>query len=358
MQKLYLGKTNRVYLQTAITIDAVVISIAGPTGVFLKDSSEADIEDKACTLDVSTNKFYYDVILSDSTSIDDAYLYWEASLSGIPVTLEPKYSPEDATVLETISSDVQLVSPTYVMDNYLRGISPEDIESTFQCLSYYDYLREQIQAAQNQLEMKTRVYLTPRVITNERHDYTLEPIFEKYWTNRTFQYPIISVESMQLRVSDLELADIPTEWISIGNKKEGLVKVIPYAGGTFSYRLFFGAGFGLQIWLGEVSYVPDYFVLNYTAGLTWDTLDSSEKTDIKTAIARRAAINMLPNLDTNRGIASESKGIDGATAAISFTSSAMYGEHSAAIKEFKEQEKSWVDLFKGKYNKRLILDEF
>lgn len=360
MQKLFLGKSNRLFLQTEESIDAANLSIVGPTGAYLKDDAEVDLSEKACTLDSSSGKFYLDVTLSSSAVADDAFLNWEATKSSIAVTLEGKYDPEDAVVVASISTDTYLVTPTFVMEHYLRGITESEIEATFTGLGYREAIRAQIQAATAQLEKRTLTSFTPTVVTGEHHDYDNAPLYEKYWTNRMFHFPIISVETMELRLKDQVIAEMPAEWIQIGNKKEGVVKVIPYAGGAsgFAFRLIMTIGANLSLISGGVHYYPDFFVYDYTHGLDWDNLDITEKTDIKTAIARRVALNMLPNLDVNRGKSSESKSIDGASASVSFTSSATFGEHSAALENYKKEESAWVNEFKRKYLKRIPLDGF
>lgn len=361
MQKLFLGRSNRVFLDTDESVDAVKLSIVDPTGAYLKDSGEADLSQKDCTLDSASGRFYLDVTFSSSTTADDAYLYWEATLSSIAVILESKYDPEDAVVASAVSTDRYLVSPSFILDNFLRGIDETAIEATYPGQGFREAIRNQIQVSTDELQKATDTFFTSRTITDEYHDYDKTPLYEKFWTQRLFRTPVLSVTSMRLMLKDQELAVIPSEWFQVGNSKEGLAKVIPYAGSGaagFAFRLIMTVGHTLAIMQGGVHYYPDFFLYTYVAGLDWDNLDVDEKTGIKNAIGRRVALNMLPNLDVHRGIASESASIDGASTSRSFTSSATFGEHSAALKEYKEQEKKWVDGFKKKYLKRLNIDGF
>jgi len=360
MQKLFLGRSNRVFLDTDESVDAVKLSIVDPTGVFMQDSGDADLSQKDCTLDGSSGRFYLDVTFSSSATADDAYLYWEATISSITVKLESKFDPEDAVVVETVSTDRYLVSPSFILDNFLRGINEAEIEATYPGLGFRETIRSQIQVATAEMQTKTKTYFTSRTITDEAHDYDKTPLYEKFWTQRLFHFPVQSVSSMKLMLKDQELAEIPAEWLQVGNKKQGLVKVIPYAGGAsgFAFRLIMTVGHTLAILQGGVHYYPDFFLYTYVGGLDWDNLETDETTSIKNAIGRRVALNMLPNLDVHRGKASESKSIDGASASVSYTSSATFGEHSAAIKEYQVLEKAWVDEFKGRYLKRLILDGY
>lgn len=361
MQKLFLGRSNRVFLDTDESIDAVKLSIASPTGTLLKDSGEADFDEIVCTFDSSSGKYYLDVTFSSSTSADDAYLFWQATLSAIAVTLESKNDPEDAVIVATVSTDHYLVSTSFILDNFLRGISEADIAASYPGLGFREAVRSQILVATDELQRKVKTFFVPTTITEERHDYDHSPLYEKYWTQKLYETPIISVSEMKLMLKDQEIAVIPAAWLEVGNLKEGLVKVIPYAGGAgsgFTFRLIMTIGANLGLVVGGTHYIPDFFLYNYQAGLDWDNLGAEEKTSIKNAIGRHVALNMLPNLDVHRGIASESRSIDGASASRSYTSSAIYGEHSAALEKYEKQEKTWVDEFKGRYLKRLILDGF
>jgi len=349
MQKLFLGRTNRVYLDTEETIDAATFSLVTTTGSYVKDSSEADVQEKTCILDSSNGKYYYDLILSSSAVPDDCFIYWAATQSTIAVSLEPKYSPEDAVITEAIQTDRLLVSVTYVMDQYLRGISEAEIEATFSGLSYRDTIREQIQSATQHLETKTKLFFSPTTVV-ETHDYLMDPIPEKFWTQYLHEFPVVSITTMELKLNQTLVATIPAEWIVIGNAKEGLLKVVPYAGGIsgFAFRMIAQGGMGIALVLGEANHIPDFFHITYEAGLDWDNLPANLKRNFRTAIARRVALQMLPNLDVHRGISSETRSVDGASTSKSYTSSATFGEHSAALEEYKKQETDWIDATKGK----------
>jgi len=360
VQKLYLAKTNRVFLNTKKSVDSVKISLVDTTGSYVKDSGSADLKEKTCSLDVASNKYYYDVDFEATQTPIDAFIYWEAAKDSIAVLLEDKFSPEDAFIVKSVSTDQLLVLPSFVLDNFLRGISEDEIAETFPGQSYRQALRDQIHAAIEQLEEATLLSFTQKSVTGEKHEYYMHEIYEKFWTVQLYHYPIVSVSQIKLLLNDQEIADIPQAWIQIGNPKEGLVKIVPYAGGItgFAFRLITKGGLGLAILMGESRYVPDFFSYDYTHGLDWDNLDTKEKRSIQMAIGRRVAINFLPNLDVHRGISSETESDSGASASRSYTSSAIYGEHSAAIQAFKKEETRWINLFKRKYLKRLQVEGY
>jgi len=359
VQKLTLGQTNRVYLNTGETVDSVKLSVVDPLGEYILDGSDVALQDKTCVLDVGSGKYYFDVTFASTVTPDDAYLYWVATNNSIAVDLEPEYNPEDAALVSKIDTDRILASPSFVMDNFLRGITETEIAATFQS-DYRSVIRDQIRIATDELERDTLVYFTPQTVTGERHEYYMRQIYEKFWTQALYEHPIISVTRIRLLLNEQEVVDVPEEWIQIGNAIEGMVKIVPYAGGAagMAFRMLTRGSMGLAILMGEASYVPDFFEYDYTHGLQWDTLRIEQKKDIQNAIGRRVALNMLPNLDTHRGISSESRSLDGGSTTRSYTSSATFGEHSAALKQYADAEKLWINSFKRKYLKRLQVEGY
>lgn len=359
MQKLTLGQTNRVFLNTGETVDSVLLSVVDPEGTYVLDGASAALQDKTCSLDAGSGKYYFDVTFKSTVTPDDVYLYWVATNSNIAVDLEPEFDPEDAIVVNKVDTDIMLASPSFVMDNFLRGITEAEIAATYQS-DYRSTIRDQIRVATDELERDTLVYFTPQTVTGERHDYYMRQIYEKFWSQALYEHPIITVTRIRILLNDQEIVIVPDAWIQIGNAMEGLVKIVPYAGGGagMAFRMITRGSMGLAILLGESSYVPDFFEYDYTHGLQWSTLALKEKNNIKNAIGRRVALNMLPNLDTHRGISSESRSLDGGSSTRSYTSSATFGEHSAALKQYAEAEKKWINSFKRKYLKRLQVEGY
>lgn len=353
MKKLKIGITNRIYLDTEKTVDEVKISILKRDGAFLKTDAGTDIDELDCTPDAEIGKYKCDINFHSETVPDYYTIVWSATYSGINVSLEDELSPEDILIEKRVAADTGLVLPSFVMDHHLRGIDVSIIESKYND-SYRNALRREIKNATEELESLTEVYFTPRLIEGERHDYDMTPIYEKYWTNTLFHSPIVSVEKVALKLNNIEMIrEVPASWVQIGNAKEGTIKVMPYSGGYKGLMFVYTVGVGIAILLAGSSYIPDFFSYDYYAGLDWDNLPLQEKNEIRIAISRRVAISILPNLDVHRGVSSESKSIDGVSKSTSYTSSALYGEHSAAINEFSKQEKLWIQSFKKKYLTRL-----
>ena len=293
MQTLFLGKTNRVSLNTAKPVDDVKLSLLTSTGTVLKDSNGVDISNVIATS--GDSGYYIDLALHDSTSESDVYLYWECSNNSIAVVLEDEYSPEDGVVTHQIDTEALLISPSYLMDNYLRGITVADIEKTFVGEGYRKTLKRQIRAATDGLQREVMVHFMPKTITGERHTFYMSEIPEKFWTVRLYNVPIISINRIQLKLNDYEIVeDIPSGWIQTENPKDGMVSIIPYAGGVaaFVFRIVTQGGMGAALLFGEASNIPGFFSYDYTTGLDWDNLDIAEKEDIK---REKYFVNKLQN---------------------------------------------------------------
>jgi hypothetical protein len=361
MQTLKLGQTNRVFLNTQKPVDSVKLSILKTTGAYILDSGEAALQDKTCILDVPSGLYYFDVTLSSSAVDGDCLLYWTTTLSSVNVSLESEFEPEDAEIIAAVSTDQLLVLPSFVMANHLRGITESEISATYpDGIDFRDVLRTQIHAATSELEAHTLINFTPKTILGERQEYYMEALFEKYWTVALYEQPVVSVENVKLMLNNKEVVEIPTAWIQIGNSEEGLVKVVPYAGGTtgLAYTMVYQGGLGIAIILGGANYVPDFFSYDYTAGLDFNAMAKRHREELKNAISRRVALNMLPNLDIHRGMSSESRSIDGGSVSRSFTSSATFGEHSAAIERYQKDELKWINIFKRRHLTRLQVEGY
>ena len=115
-----------------------------------------------------------------------------------------------------------------------------------------------------------------------------------------------------------------------------------------------GLGLGVSsMGAGGWPRIPLFYHVTYTAGLDWVNLDGIEQSEIMNAISRRTAINLLQKLDENMGLSSRSVSQDGVTQSWSYTASAMYGQYSASIEQYKKDERFWIETMRRKYAKNL-----
>lgn len=352
LSKVFIGQTNRVFLTDANLSGeneyTVTLTVIDETGTVATDVSDSDLENVAATYDLSTKKYYYDLTFLATTSAGFFRLIWTVlNEDSLPVLLKDFNTPQTVQALKQSSYERELVPVAWFIDTFLDKI---DIGSYS-----HDRIRDLIQNAQGALEiLDVQTYFTPITITDEKHDYFYEKFGRTFWQTQLYNFPLISITDMKLKYGDTEVATIQDDFIMI-DKEMGMLEILPSHAGHF-YTLIASGLAGLAYnTLSGWDRIPMFFHFTYQAGLDWDNLTNSEKMSIRTAIGRKAAIDLLPKIDSRMGISSESKSIDGVSKSTSYTSSAMYGQYSAQIEQYQKDHADWVVNFRRKYNKNIFV---
>ena len=348
MQKLVIDQSTRLILTTAKTgITSGTISLIDGQGNFVKTSADADIDDLAVT--GLGPPVFVDLQVNVVTSSGFYRAFWKMD-DGNPVVLEESNYPEDIRIHAAQPSVEELVPLAYLTENFLENI---DL-GTFS----RDGIRDILQASRGELEQDTQMYFTKRVIVDETHDWYLQQFRQEFWMQQLRHWPIDSVEKMVIKYNDNVIATLDLSWIKI-ESEIGTIEVLPYAQGQSGFLwsiLMSGlSGLGISIFGALFERIPTFFHIDYTAGLDFFTMPFDEQNHIRFAVARRAAINLLPKLDTKMGISAESSSIDGVSESVSLTSSAMYGQYSAQIEGYKKEDAEWVKLFRRRYAKDAVM---
>lgn len=222
----------------------------------------------------------------------------------------------------------------------------------------YNGFEQVLSGAQDELEQDVQVFFEPRKVTDEKHDYFLQDFRQTFWLLQLHEWPLISVDQAQILYNDRLICDLKLDWLVV-DQKMGTMELLPQAigdgGFLFSMLLQGLSGFATIVCTGYER-LPLFFHIDYTAGLNFQALPENEKNNIKMAIGRRAAINVLPKLDDRMGISAESTSQDGISQSVSYTASAMYGQYSAQIEQYKKDDEKWVEKFRRKHLKNLVMD--
>lgn len=350
--KAYIGQTTKISLDDSNLSGSddynVSFTIVDESGNVIQDGSGVDLEDVVCSWDEENDQYYKDITLDSELSEGIYRIYWTVIVAATSrqVDLLDKNSPGAIKIVNQSEFQVELVNAHWFIDEFLENVPLENFK--------IDRIRETLRIAQKDLEKDTQVYFTSTLISNEQHDYYYEQFRRTFWMQNLFHSPIISVSEIKLKWGDQEIAVIDSDY-HIVDKIEGLVRVVPTQGGYFYNLLYSGLG-GLSINnLAGFGNIPAFFHFTYRAGLDWENLDADERDEIRYAIGRRAAIELLPKLDNRMGISSESKSIDGASQSTSYTSSAMYGQYSAQIEQYQKDQEMWIANFRRKYGKDLVM---
>jgi len=351
LRLLRIGKTNRLYLYTEKPITGALLTIVDDAGIYAKDDQDPakDINGKTCSYDSINGRYYYDVTLHTDTKEGYYRAYWDASYGGNFIELEDKFAPQDIKILKVIATTKEIVSVGYFMETFLKNI---DIQSYWR-----EQIRDTISAAKGELENDTEMFFTPTVITDEKWDVYFNPddFLETFWLHQFHQWPIVSVQDWSCWYSGRKVIDLKPEWWCL-DAKRGTIELLPTIGSDSGVVLtmlmtqlsgFAMAGFG--IW----ERIPLFFHIDYTAGLDFDNITKEERDNIRFAIGRRAAINLLPKLDKYMGISGQSLSGDGWSESLNLTASAMYGMFSAQITQYQKDDEKWVQRMRRRYGKNL-----
>ena len=339
-------------LTTAETgILAGTISLVDGQGSFVKADGDADIDDIAITVDGTD--YYSDLTLKSDTIAGFYRAFWRVysdEPATVPIVIEEEFFPEDIRAHAAEPFTEELVPLLYLTEIFLENIDTQTYSK--------DGMRDLLDAARAELEEETQMFFTNRVIVEEKHDWFLGHFRQEFWMQQVRHWPLRSVEKMVIKYNDQEIADLDLSWIKF-EPDLGIIEILPYAEGESGYLwsvLMNGlSGLGISIFGGLYDRIPAFFHLDYTAGLDFFNMDIMEQNNFRHAICRRAAIHLLPKLDPKMGISSESAGIDGVTQSTSYTASAMYGQHSAQIEQYKKEDTVWVEKIRRRYAKDLIM---
>lgn len=354
MKTLYIGvaNPNRLTLDTFVDftqekVESVKVTIVNEAGTVATDDGGQPLQDKA--VDITTGKKRF-VEFKFHADTEPGYFraYWVV-MGGNDrrVELESYNSPEALRVKKTAEYNRELVSPALVRNMFLKNIPMGGYGD--------DDLREIIQSAQGELEDDIQITLSPHQVLEEKHDYYHEQFVHTFWLKQFYEFPIISLDAWTIKYSDHVVLDLdpPESFIQV-EKDMGTAELIPLAAGQSGWlytMLFSGlSALGVSIF-GGFERIPLFFHFDYTTGIDFDNIPVNEKSKIRTAIARRAAIEVLPKIDAEMGIASRSVSIDGVSETTSLTSSAMYGQYSAQITQYMKQDARWVEKMRRRYMK-------
>ena len=257
--------------------------------------------------------------------------------------------------LESSKSEAQLgegdaaldvISVDELKNHYLFGIDLTDDSGTPYPESLYETF---IKSAVAWMEQKLDIPITPKSITEERHDYIREE-YTKYMWMKLFEYPIIDVSEVKLVLpTEVVVKTFDSDWIHI-SRKTGQLQLIPGEGASTGVALIGVPGVWYPYLHGQRRLVPDAFRVTYTAGFESGTVPEN----IKDMIAKKACfgpLNIAGDLLGGAGIASQSVSIDGLSQSFNTTSSATNAGYGARLlqysKEIKEDLPSLQKYWKG-----------
>jgi hypothetical protein len=161
-----------------------------------------------------------------------------------------------------------LLTPAQLKSRHLKGIL--ELAKRFGITWTDEELKDQINVATNQAEVELGASVVAEQCRDKLpFDYNL---YKAYIHLRSEQGPIMSIEDLSIVSSNGQgIFRIPPEWIETSNFHQRQINVIPLlaAYGVNSIEGAIGnAGIAFLTVLGDVNWVPAYWEILYTAGIS------------------------------------------------------------------------------------------
>lgn len=240
-----------------------------------------------------------------------------------------------------------LLTPEQLVSRFLKGI-PLKFRNGDKFTP--DELKDRINLAMNEVEL-----LLGTVITREQFkdkvpfDYAL---YKAYIHIMAPMRPIISLEHLAIVSADgNNIFEIPPTWIEASNFSKGLINTIPLlaAYGVNSVQGAVGnAGIAFLTVIDGLNWVPAYWQINYTAGLS--TKEGNVPTPVNELIGTVAAIAILSEIGPLNIWNSQSQTQDGISQSSSGPGPRLYELRIAELEKKKEDlVKKMKAIFSTRY---------
>lgn len=242
-----------------------------------------------------------------------------------------------------------LLTPEQLVSRFLKGI-PLKFRNGDRFTP--DELKDRINLAMNEVEL-----LLGTVITREQFkdkvpfDYAL---YKAYIHIMAPMRPIISLEHLAIVSADgNNIFEIPPTWIEASNFSKGLINTIPLlaAYGVNSVQGAVGnAGIAFLTVIDGLNWVPAYWQINYTAGLS--TKEGNVPTPVNELIGTVAAIAILSEIGPLNIWNSQSQTQDGISQSSSGPGPRLY---ELRITELEKKKEDLVKKMKAIFSTRYFV---
>ena len=242
--------------------------------------------------------------------------------------------------------------PEQLVSRFLKGISLKfkngDSFSS-------DDLKDRINLAMNEAEL-----LIGTVITRESFQQKApfdSSLYKSFVHTMVEHRPIISVERLSIVTSSgTTIFELPSTWIEASNFSKGLINVVPLLS-TFSGSQGGSSGSGVGVaflsTISNFSFVPAYWQINYTAGLS--NKEGSVPTPVNELIGTIAAIAILSEIAPLNVFNSQSQSQDNISQSSSGPGNRLY---LVRIEELEKKKDDLVKKLKGIFSTRLLVGSF
>lgn len=245
------------------------------------------------------------------------------------------------------------LTPEQLVSRFLKGINLK-----FRNGDQFtpDELKDRIHLAMNEAEL-----LLGCTITRESFQQKLPFDYALY---RSFVHldsehrPIVSLEHLAIVSSDgHNIFEIPTQWIESANFTKGLINVVPllaaFGGAQSSSGSVVGAGVAFLSILSQMGWVPAYWQIQYTSGLS--TKEGNVPVPVNELIGCIAAIALLSEIAPLNVWNSQSQTQDGVSQSSSGPGPRLY---IVRIEELMAKRDELVRKMKSIFSNRYFVSNF
>lgn len=213
-------------------------------------------------------------------------------------------------------------------------------------------LKIKLNWAMNEAELLMGVTITREAFQNKvPFDYSL---YKSYIHIMSEKGPIISIESLGIVSADNNaIFNIPPTWIETANFAKRLINVIPLLA-AYGVNQVSGAvgnaGIAFLTVMDGLSFVPAYWQINYTAGLS--TVEGQVPVPVNELIGCIAAISILSEIAATNRYNSQSQSQDGISQSSSGPGPLIYVRR---ILELEAKRDRLVSKLKGIFSMKFIV---
>lgn len=357
MKTLIRENTNRVYLDDdncGVSGYTVTLTVMNESGEYALDANGDALSGKSATYDAdNTEKYYVDLTFAMTETSSYIRLFWKVLSNGYQVPIDSAYAPEDCQLsanVPTVGELPEIIPVQLFIDEYLAQLAKLDSDYVRAIAEYAggnrQAFRNEIQAAQALLENETKVRLFATTETMDC-DYYQQNFNTEFWLQTVPYRPLISVDDYKLVYggSPVNITQNIAQFMAL-NKAMGTIEFMPTATAGTLFVAMTSSLNAIGATLASMSMgwnrVPLLFRIEYTCGIDYPNLPTHKKAGIRQAVAREALISLLPRIDPQARVLSESSSIDG----VSHSQNA--GVHDI-IKELRSQQARWAKAFMMEY---------
>jgi hypothetical protein len=212
-------------------------------------------------------------------------------------------------------------------------------------------LKDRIYLAQNEAEILLKTTIT-RESFKEKVPFD-RSLYQSFIQITSANGPIISLEYLSIVSADTtQIFTIPSTWIEAANFSSNIIHVIPllaaYGMNTVTGSAPGNAGVAYLTILGGLSFVPAFWEISYTAGLS--NIEGNVPAVVNELVGCIATIDLLSQIAPNFSTTSQSQSQDGISQASSGPGNRIYAQRIDELEKKKEDlVKKLRNIFSRKY---------